>query len=360
MKAAGSTARRSIRVLSPRIEPPVRLDDGSTASTATRCPSPVSIVPNASMNVDLPDARHPADADPPRPAAVREQLGQQLLRQRPVLGPGGLDEGDGARDDRPLPVEHALDVRVEYRSQVVPEVGREPLDEVVRRVRDHRPGREHGRRAHLQQRRHVLRRDHPADHDHDVLAALRGQLLAQRRYEGEVPGGQRGHARRCGRPPPPPAGPPRPASGTAGRRRRRSRGRRRRWRSPSGRGRGRPGPSWRPGCAGGGPRPPRRRPPACGCGPRTGTRLLRCGTPRRSYGSGPRAARTPSPARPRSPRRWPSRGPRPPPAPAGCPQPPGRPGQRVAARPGRPARRAPRAAAAASRSAGCARRSCRP
>ncbi len=35
-KAAGSTARRSIRVLSPRMEPPVRLEDGSTASTATR------------------------------------------------------------------------------------------------------------------------------------------------------------------------------------------------------------------------------------------------------------------------------------------------------------------------------------
>ena len=31
-----------IRVLSPRIEPPERLDDGSTASTATRCPAPVN------------------------------------------------------------------------------------------------------------------------------------------------------------------------------------------------------------------------------------------------------------------------------------------------------------------------------
>ena len=32
----------------------VRVEDGSTASTATRCPCPVSIVPNVSMNVDLP------------------------------------------------------------------------------------------------------------------------------------------------------------------------------------------------------------------------------------------------------------------------------------------------------------------
>ena len=34
--AAGSTASRSIRVLSPRIEPPVRELVGSTARTATR------------------------------------------------------------------------------------------------------------------------------------------------------------------------------------------------------------------------------------------------------------------------------------------------------------------------------------
>ena len=36
MYASGCTARRAIRVLSPRIDPPVRVDDGSTASTATR------------------------------------------------------------------------------------------------------------------------------------------------------------------------------------------------------------------------------------------------------------------------------------------------------------------------------------
>ena len=34
-KALSSTASRPIRVLSPRIEPPVRVDEGSTASTAT-------------------------------------------------------------------------------------------------------------------------------------------------------------------------------------------------------------------------------------------------------------------------------------------------------------------------------------
>src|SRR5262245_6063334 len=44
-----------MRVLSPMIEPPLRRLDGSTASTATRCPAAVSRVPSSSMNVDLPD-----------------------------------------------------------------------------------------------------------------------------------------------------------------------------------------------------------------------------------------------------------------------------------------------------------------
>jgi hypothetical protein len=43
-----------MRVLSPRIEPPVSGDDGSTASTATRKPSPSKCMPKVSMKVDLP------------------------------------------------------------------------------------------------------------------------------------------------------------------------------------------------------------------------------------------------------------------------------------------------------------------
>ena len=68
MNAFGSRASRSIRVLSPRIEPPVRADDGSTARTATRKPCPVSIVPKASMNVDLPT---PGVPDKPIRSACR-------------------------------------------------------------------------------------------------------------------------------------------------------------------------------------------------------------------------------------------------------------------------------------------------
>ena len=54
MKAFGSRDSRSIRVLSPRIEPPESALVGSTASTATRWPRPVRKRPSVSMNVDLP------------------------------------------------------------------------------------------------------------------------------------------------------------------------------------------------------------------------------------------------------------------------------------------------------------------
>ncbi len=43
-----------MRVLSPKIEPPEMLLDGSTASTATRCPKPIRCKPSASMKVLLP------------------------------------------------------------------------------------------------------------------------------------------------------------------------------------------------------------------------------------------------------------------------------------------------------------------
>ncbi len=54
MKARGSCESRAMRVLSPRIEPPVREEEGSTASTATRWPAAVRLDPRASMVVDLP------------------------------------------------------------------------------------------------------------------------------------------------------------------------------------------------------------------------------------------------------------------------------------------------------------------
>ena len=54
MYARGSAARRSILVLSPRIEPPLTVEDGSTASTASLWPRSRRNMPKDSMNVDFP------------------------------------------------------------------------------------------------------------------------------------------------------------------------------------------------------------------------------------------------------------------------------------------------------------------
>ena len=87
---SGSCRRGSTRRL--------RLLDGSTASTATRCPSSTTWRPSASMNVDLPAPGRAADPDPRAP---RRSPGSTSLEQRvglgPVVGPGRLDERDGPR-----------------------------------------------------------------------------------------------------------------------------------------------------------------------------------------------------------------------------------------------------------------------
>ncbi len=52
--ARGDRLSCSMRVLSPRIDPPLRVLDGSTANTATRCSCATRKPPSASMKVDLP------------------------------------------------------------------------------------------------------------------------------------------------------------------------------------------------------------------------------------------------------------------------------------------------------------------
>ena len=54
MKAAGRRDSSSMRVLSPRIEPPPRLDEGSMASTASDRPRSSRDRPKRSMRVDFP------------------------------------------------------------------------------------------------------------------------------------------------------------------------------------------------------------------------------------------------------------------------------------------------------------------
>jgi len=54
MKASSRWLSNSMRVLSPRMEPPDTDDDGSTASTASFLPCSINQTPRASMKVDLP------------------------------------------------------------------------------------------------------------------------------------------------------------------------------------------------------------------------------------------------------------------------------------------------------------------
>ena len=54
MNTFGLCTSVSMRVLSPRIEPLLRSELGSIASTDSLCPRPVTMSPIASMNVDLP------------------------------------------------------------------------------------------------------------------------------------------------------------------------------------------------------------------------------------------------------------------------------------------------------------------
>ena len=54
MNASSLRDSVSMRVLSPRMEPPDSAEEGSTARTATRCPASMSRLPRLSINVDLP------------------------------------------------------------------------------------------------------------------------------------------------------------------------------------------------------------------------------------------------------------------------------------------------------------------
>ena len=91
-----------MRVLSPRMLPPVRFELGSMASTATRWPAAVRCVPRASMNVDLPTPGTPVMPDPAGAAGAGSRPGEQLLGERLVIGARGLDERDRPGDLGPV------------------------------------------------------------------------------------------------------------------------------------------------------------------------------------------------------------------------------------------------------------------
>ena len=93
MKAPVFCDSSSIRVLSPRMEPPVTLEDGSTASTATLWPCSMRYSPRASMKVDL-----PTPGTPEMPMRIELPVwGQQAFEHaagpRLVVRALGFDQG---------------------------------------------------------------------------------------------------------------------------------------------------------------------------------------------------------------------------------------------------------------------------
>ena len=104
--ASGDRVSSSIRVLSPRIDPPLRVLDGSTASTATRCSRSTSESPSASMNVDF-----PAPGAPEIPTRIAFPAWGKTSREEPlglltVIAPRRLDQRDRARQRPPITLDY--------------------------------------------------------------------------------------------------------------------------------------------------------------------------------------------------------------------------------------------------------------
>src|SRR4051794_18474050 len=207
MKAAGSPASRAIRVLSPRIEPPDRADDGSTASTATFEPAAVRSTPSWSMKVDLPTPGTPLIPIRRAPPACGNSatssswaasrwsprrdstsvMARAIARRSPASTPSASPATSGTAitggpwwPPRPL--------------SCVAEALGQGAQQVLRGVGDDGSGWEDRGGAHLLQGRDVVGRDDPTDHDQDVVSAERGEGVPQRRHQGEVTGGEGGDA----------------------------------------------------------------------------------------------------------------------------------------------------------------------
>ena len=118
MNARGVRDSCSMRVLSPRIDPPPRVLDGSTASTATSCPAPTRCETERLDERRLPRARRAADADTGRSARSRAaaRRGARPRRSR-WSGARRLDERDRASERSPVAGAHRVGERTHRRTR---------------------------------------------------------------------------------------------------------------------------------------------------------------------------------------------------------------------------------------------------
>ena len=96
-----------MRVLSPRIDPPLRRLDGSTASTATRWPAAVRWPPSSSMNVDLPAPGVPVMPRRMAPPVRASTASRSAAACGPVVGARRLDQSDRLGERAPVALDEA-------------------------------------------------------------------------------------------------------------------------------------------------------------------------------------------------------------------------------------------------------------
>src|SRR5690606_37100589 len=221
--AFGSTLKRRMRVLSPRIEPPLSCDDGSTASTATVLPRVVRWVPSASMNVDFPTPGTPVMPTrkaPPvwgrssasmRPASsrsaarvdsTREIARARIARSRASTPATYAGTSSRARArgraraviDGEAPGTTRVPNGSRFESAMRSALLLEEVEHDLGGFGDDGAGREDRRRAGLVQGLVVLRRNDAA-HDHeDVVAPESRELGPELGHQRQVTGGQGTHA----------------------------------------------------------------------------------------------------------------------------------------------------------------------
>ena len=166
--------------------PPVRVEDGSTASTATRCPRAVSMLPNASMNVDLPTPGTPVMpmrvAFPAYGASCTSSSWASARWSARLDSTSVIARARSARVPPRTRSTHVADLGPRRRGPH-PWSGAECPRRVERLASSSTaasamtvPGGKIAAAPAARSSSKSWERDHPADDDHDVVAAQRGEL----------------------------------------------------------------------------------------------------------------------------------------------------------------------------------------